>query len=344
MKKLFKYLFCLFLIIGLVGCDKFKEEKNTEKTLLDKGYYIEATDFAVAISIKYENTNKYIYWLYNTYTDGDIHFKDELFLKDDEIKINSENGELQYISGKIKLTQDDLKGVKKHIDNELDRVGLNYSQLKRYMEYKMNEDPESVGESSRGTIKEIPKQIFSDTRKYYIIATTLTKYDLDKKSYSFANYYSYNGLDLTSDDCEFIDASYNFKGEVNQGAIYRKLATLLEGYNAGFNNGSDISKFALGFETSSTEEFNPYYNNLSTFIVTKNPLQAIMKKFEKLESINGSFDHTNKKYDFTINSTTDCAKEMGISEECLGYILAMLDEYAPDISFSENSCTFKLNI
>ncbi len=69
-----------------------------------------------------------------------------------------------------------------------------------------------------------------------------------------------------------------------------------------------------------------------------------MKKFEKLKSINGSFNHSSKKYNFTINDTSDCAKELGISEEGLGYILAMLDEYAPKTSFSGNSYTFKLNI
>ena len=43
-------------------------------------------------------------------------------------------------------------------------------------------------------------------------------------------------------------------------------------------------------------------------------------------------------YSIDILDMSECAKEMQISDKMLGYIFAMLDEYAVEITFNENSC------
>ena len=171
----------------------------------------------------------------------------------------------------------------------------------------------------------------------YDTAISLTKKDLtgSKGSWKFQN------ITLLSEDCEWIDSSLNTKGTVNQGAIYRKMAMLLEGFQAKFNNYTDYSEMLLGFTPDSREEFVPYADNAMTFIVTSQPIKPIMRALEKVSCVSGKFDYEKNTlgvYDVTIADLSVCAKELKISEEMLGYTLAMLSEYAPTISFENNSC------
>lgn len=174
----------------------------------------------------------------------------------------------------------------------------------------------------------------------YITATTLTKKDLTKENSATGTKYYYEDLPLLSEDVEWIENSINKKGTVNQGAIYRKLAKLLEGYAIHLNNGSSYSKYIFG-STLSTEEFAQYADVVSEFITSEDSLYHVLKKFESLECVEGEFDYGNNYWAFTIADLTQCAEEMQISEEMLGYIFAMLDEYAPTITFDGNSCTFE---
>ena len=73
--------------------------------------------------------------------------------------------------------------------------------------------------------------------------------------------------------------------------------------------------------------------------------QNIMKKFESSSVVNGEFDYESNtigKYNITISNLSECAKEMQISEEMLGYIIAFLSEYTDDITFENNTCTIIL--
>ena len=100
----------------------------------------------------------------------------------------------------------------------------------------------------------------------------------------------------------------------------------------------------LGFEPETKEEADSYADNASEFIIEEGQaLPAIMKKLQTLNCVSGVFDFENWKYAFTISDLTECAKEMMISEEMLGYILAELSEYAPEVSFDGNSYSFSLN-
>jgi len=186
----------------------------------------------------------------------------------------------------------------------------------------------------------------SETDTYVVYNTytsvlALTKADLTKKNTSTGKKYYYHDLPLLSEDVEWIDNPINKNGTVNQGAIYRKLAKLLDGYTLGLNNGSAYSKYIFG-DDFSTDAFGKHAPFVSEFITNEDSLYHILKKFESLECVDGSFDYANNYWSFSIDDLPQCAKEMHISEEMLGYIFALLDEYAPTITFNGNSCTFNL--
>lgn len=180
----------------------------------------------------------------------------------------------------------------------------------------------------------------SATYSAYITATTLTKANLKKETTATGTKYYYQDLPLLSEDVEWIESSINKEGTVNQGAIYRKLAKLLEGYAIHINNGNGYSKYIFS-DAVSIDEFGQYATIVSEFITNEDSLYHVLKKFESLECVEGNFDYVNNSWSFSITDLTQCAEEMQISEEMLGYIFAMLDEYAPTIAFDGNSCTFE---
>ena len=190
------------------------------------------------------------------------------------------------------------------------------------------------------TIPETEPSKISATYSSYLTATTLTKANLKKENSATGTKYYYQDLPLLSEDVDWIENPINKEGTVNQGAIYRKLAKLLEGYAIRMNNGSSYSKYIFG-DTVSTDEFGQYATIVSEFVTNEDSLYHILKKFESLECVDGNFDYANDSWSFNIPDLTQCAKEMQISEEMLGYIFAMLDEYAPTITFDGNSCTFE---
>lgn len=199
----------------------------------------------------------------------------------------------------------------------------------------------------RGEIEKIPISYGeSSNNRYtvaaesaYNIAITLTKADLTVESGS----YCYNGIPLLKDDCEWIDSSWNTEGTVNQGAIYRKMAYLLEGLK--YNDYTDYAEYIIGYIPQTKDDFTPYAENAKNFITINDSVQNIMKKFESLSVVNGEFDYeanTIGNYNITISNLSKCAKEMQISEEILGYIIAFLNEYTDDITFDNNTCTIVL--
>lgn len=182
----------------------------------------------------------------------------------------------------------------------------------------------------------------SATYDAYIIATTLTKKDLRIENTSTGRKYYYQNIPLLSEDVDWIENSINKEGTVNQGAIYRKLAKLLVGYTIRLNNGNSYSKYIFGDDITA-EKFSQYAPIVAEFITEEDSLYHILKKFESLECVEGNFDYANNIWSFTIDDLTQCASEMQISEEMLGYIFAFLDEYAPTITFKGNSCSFEYN-
>lgn len=177
--------------------------------------------------------------------------------------------------------------------------------------------------------------------KTYRDAITATKADLTKSN---GKYY-YKGIPLLTDDCEWIDNPINQNGTVNQGAVYRKIAKVLWGSdweNKRFlYSYKDIADLLLGFTPETVDDYVPLGMNASEFIVEKDQLEAIMIKFEKMNSVQGDFDFDYGKFgkfNIEIADLSSCAKEMQISDEMLGYIFAMLDEYGTKITFDGNYC------
>lgn len=233
----------------------------------------------------------------------------------------------------IEFTEVEIQNIKPHssfdvstyISNIYDISNFNYQNYYYNINYTTKSESGTESKDSGENI----------TYKYYTIATSLSKEQLDVNSLGV---YIYEDLPLTSDDSEWIDDPIN-DGSVNQGAIYRKLAMCLKGFSIG-NDWKGYAKYILGFTPESREDFAKEVEDLKTYIVMDDPLTAVMKKFESLESITGTFDYMVKKYEFDIQDLKACANELKISEEMLGYIFAMLDEYAPEISFNANTCTF----
>ena len=176
-------------------------------------------------------------------------------------------------------------------------------------------------------------------------ATNLTKDDLS----GFEGSWNYRGIDLLSEDCKWIDNPINQKGTVNQGAMYRKMAKLLVGFEMGINDYKKYAEILIGFVPNARDDFVPYAENAKKFICdeTGEVLSSIMKSFENLDCVNGEFNYNIGKfgtYDFVITDLEKCAEELKISEEMLGYILAMIDEYGPTFEFDNNSCHIEYSL
>ena len=190
--------------------------------------------------------------------------------------------------------------------------------------------------------EEVPAESISTVESAYSEACSLTMDDLEVTPSPLAGttFYYYRRLAIQPEDVEWLTDSWNTEQSLNQGALYRSVARYLEGFEVGINSGENYAELLCGIEWSSREEFDPYATNAAEFICYDDSLERIMKKLETVSCVSGDFDYENGKYDFVISNLTDCANEMMISEEMLGYIFAWLEEYAPEISFDGNSCTF----
>lgn len=341
MKKIILSFICLFLMIGLVGCSS-NENKMVEEIFLENNYYIGATDFGVAIK-KYYPEEGMRCWAYSNTLDNKLSFLDNYLLND--ISIDVKTGDVDANTSTLDDTklEEELSKLKENADNELKTLNLTYEQILDYMNYKMKEDPKSVGDdkNAHADKDEYSKPLLNNTKLYFLTATHLFATDLKKELGSRT--YSYNDIPFITEDCEWINNPVNKDRTLESGAFYRKMAMIIEGFNIGLNNGSQFSKNILGFKTSIKEEFEPYAKELSTYIKKDNPYKSIMNKFSTLSSIDGKIDTKANSYDFKIKDLSECAKELKISEEMLGYILAMLTEYAIEISFDGNTCSLKLN-
>lgn len=75
-----------------------------------------------------------------------------------------------------------------------------------------------------------------------------------------------------------------------------------------------------------------------TFINRYYPIGEIFSQFEKSTCVQGEFDFENRNMEFSIRDLTKLSQELNVSEEMLGYILALLNEIGTNIEFNNNSC------
>lgn len=211
------------------------------------------------------------------------------------------------------------------------------------------------GEYVSGYFSEIPQAVVvgdltsgtnetntSEVKVAYDKATNLTVNDLEKDSLGG---YEYNGLLIVETDREWIANSLNDKGTVEAGALYRSMATQLEGYTfASYNlwKGS-VVPVLFGFDKPETkDELNPYIDSVKDYIVLESPLKSVMNKLSTLSCAEGTINTDTGEYDFEITDLTQAANEMKITEEGLGYILAMVNEYGAMVEFGDNSYKCKM--
>lgn len=184
----------------------------------------------------------------------------------------------------------------------------------------------------------------------YTIAANLNKSDLTQR-YSIGDFvtWEYQGISITYEDCEFINASYNQDGKVNQGALYRASAESLSRLLDLHRQDTDVkyseeSSMIFGYVSESQDDFVNQAEVVVAFITPDNSLVNILKAFESISCVDGSFDFENNSYVFTISDLSQCAAELTISDEMLGYMIAILEEYPSDIEFDENSCDIDIQI
>lgn len=178
----------------------------------------------------------------------------------------------------------------------------------------------------------------SSVEKAFTDATTMTIKDLTKIN----GRWTYRELQLLTEDEEWVNDTLNKKGTVNQGAIYRKMAMLLEGFNAKLNDYHSYAELLLGFIPDTRDEFATYASKLERFICTKDQLKSIMHVLEDSSNVQGSFDYNTNSfgaYSVKINNVFEVARELQITEEMFGYMLAELTEYGVSVSFSQEKCT-----
>lgn len=150
--------------------------------------------------------------------------------------------------------------------------------------------------------------------------------------------YVYNGLALTSDDCEWIDNPLNKEGTVEAGAVYRKLALCLDAFAIG-NDWSSYAPIILGYTPESRDEFARYVDDLSTFIVDSQAANSIRAKFQTMNSI--SVTEEDNTYTIVISDLAETAKELNVCDEMMGHILCAFHDGGATVTFEGNTCTIE---
>lgn len=180
----------------------------------------------------------------------------------------------------------------------------------------------------------------SKTYEAYLEATTLNKSQLTATS---LGKYFYGDYAIVDEDEDWLKNTLNTTGSINQGALYRSFAKGLDCFDTVPYSmwGEKYCEVIWGIsKPNEPTEIEPLIADTNKFITRSDSFLNILKKLNSLESVSGSFDFDKMKIDFSIQSLTDTSAELGITEQMLGYTLAMLDEYAPTINFDGNSYTF----
>ena len=236
------------------------------------------------------------------------------------------------------INKDDITLTGKYSDGS-EKILDNWDMDKEYTLKSGQETAVKIKCDGREVTLKIQADPPSEVEAIYNMATTLTK---DKCSKDSLGMYSYNGITFTINDSEWLDNPMNKSGQVTPSAFYVKLAKCLEGFSIG-NSWESYSPHILGYTPESREAFGELVDDLSSFIVYDHPGQALLKKFQTVSCV--EITGEDKDYDVTITSLSECAEEMGISQEMLGYIIAALNDCGGEnIEFNGEVCSFHLYI
>ena len=177
----------------------------------------------------------------------------------------------------------------------------------------------------------------TETHKAYTAATTLKKEALSQTD---SGSYKYDGIHV-------IDSELN---SLESGTMYRSIAKQLEGFylfgNSLYENwNANIAQVVFGIDKPSTyDEMKPYVDEVFKFITPNSTLPQILSWIQTSSCVQGNFDYEKAQFSFEITDLSKAASEMHITEKMLGYVLATIDEYAPESSFQGNTYSCQLQV
>lgn len=192
------------------------------------------------------------------------------------------------------------------------------------------------------TMQDVPKSTVDATatpslaEQAYLEATTLNASDLTKTQRGTYNYRYWN---FGEDEISKIGG----KTVVNQGAIYNAISWDIANYKDFGAGSSSLFKVVLGAEEK-PENANQLIEEISAFVFPDATEKEMLAALESCSCVNGEFDYSARHYEFTISDLRECANELHISEEMLGYILAKLDEYQSEFVFIGNTLSCTINV
>lgn len=171
----------------------------------------------------------------------------------------------------------------------------------------------------------------SDTQKYYDIAVNLTKDDCTVDSLGSLKYgdivlnSQYTGLDSMFSDGENIERS----------CIYLTLQGCLTFFSMG-NSWQTYMPYIMSDVPKSKEECADYVNEFLTWMTDSWFAPSCFEKFNTLSCV--EISEKDNVYICNISDIAKCAKELNISEEMLGYIIAALEDSGTTTRFNGNHC------
>lgn len=135
-----------------------------------------------------------------------------------------------------------------------------------------------------------------------------------------------------------------YDGMMPPDAVYLKLTYYIEGSYIGQNGWKEYSPYVFYPAPKTYAEFKRKRTKVKSLFKTYQPSPNLYKHLKKLKTVDGELTINGglaAGCDFEITNLKKCAKELHISDECLGYIIAYFDAKDCDITFSDdhNSCT-----
>ena len=229
-------------------------------------------------------------------------------------------------------------------DSESSTAIIDEPQSTGELSTKPTDKPGSVEEAKRESAapsvqpaEAIPEVKIEEPSSVYLAfqdATSLSEKNTTKSTYSSNR--SFGELVL--------------QNEYEYDSLYLSMAKALEGFyvleDFYGNYGNTFIPFFFGIEKpKNRDEMTSLIEDASKY-VTRNgvPLECIMEKLATLESVEGTIDTNARSYHFVIADLSSCAKEMNITETALGYILAIVEDYAPETTFKGNTYSCDLDV
>ena len=150
-------------------------------------------------------------------------------------------------------------------------------------------------------------------------------------------------ITLTQDSQKDIELDM-YNGMMPPDAVYIKLLYYIEGSYILQNGWSSYSPYIFDPIPKNYEQFKQKREKIKSLFKTSKSSPNLYRHLKRLHSVKGTFDINNglaAGCDFKITNIKKCAKELHISQECVGYILAYLDAHNCEVAFNSNhnSCT-----